>query len=561
LLIMKNFIISCVITVFLLVFVKVASAGMYVSPALIRVNLASGESYNTKIQIQNTSREKSEYVKIYAESSEKNLAGKWKYTKKAGGEMTMLPWVSVTPEILTLAPGAKADFTLNFKIPRQAYGDYRVSLMIAQDPSRMTPEPHEKDVDVSELELGKRRKLRKPQKMTVSMTQYTRIAVPVYVRIMQANAPKKRVALLSKLADLKVDTVHKDEDEGTIRASLIAQNNGNFDLQFSGSCKILHGTTNSLLKIVELSDRKITIMPKSKRLLRFTFSDPLPAGKYIASAKLKMKNRGFENTVTKTVKTRFEIIPKIAKAIEKTSSLRRMDQETPYVPLLIEPGRIDFEFQRKRIKPLKFTILNPTNKTLAVRSIFRSASQSKKSKPSAKITPDRFSIEPGKSERIRVQIKPAGKGPVYGRLLFAVKGMGGSRPAEVPVIILPKGVKLKPSGSIADFEALSVKDGKSVKISGKLKNTGNAHLDDISAEILIKDFLDNPVKKNRASVSRRILFPAEKTRLFSDFSLSDLKDDIYKAVFVVKSKGAKTISNSFRFKVDSESDEVVRLVE
>jgi len=235
--------------------------------------------------------------------------------------------------------------------------------------------------------------------------------------------------------------------------------------------------------------------------------------------------------------------------------------DTPFVPLLVDPEHIKLSPRGTRIKPLKLTVTNPTNKTLNVRSIFKSASQSKKSKPSAKIIPDRFSIKPGKSERIRVEIKPAGKGPVYGRLLFAVKGMGGSRPAEVPVIILPKGVKLKPSGSIADFEALSVKDGKSVKISGKLKNTGNAHLDDISAEISIKDFLDNPVKKNRASVSRRVLFPAEKTRLFSEFPIADLKDDIYKAVFSVKSKGAKTISESFRFKVDSKSDKVVRLVE
>jgi len=126
------------------------------------------------------------------------------------------------------------------------------------------------------------------------------------------------------------------------------------------------------------------------------------------------------------------------------------------------------------------------------------------------MNPTKFDIKPGKSERIRVEIKHAGKWPVYGRLFFAVKGMGGSRPAEVPVMILPKGVKLNPLGSIADLEVLSVKDGKSVRISGKLKNTGNAHLDDISAEISIKDFLDNPVKKHRASVSRKILFPAEK---------------------------------------------------
>jgi len=95
--------------------------------------------------------------------------------------------------------------------------------------------------------------------------------------------------------------------------------------------------------------------------------------------------------------------------------------------------------------------MNPTNKTLGVRSIFRSASKNKKSKPSVTITPAKFDIEPGKSKGVRVQIKPGGKKPVYGNLLFGVKGMESSRPVQVLVMIVHQGLKLKRIATISEI--------------------------------------------------------------------------------------------------------------
>jgi len=545
---------------FLLILPSAAFAGIHIVPAIIRVDLSSGKNYNTTIQLQNTSRENTEHLIIHLEGSERDAKGQWKYSKIAGGEMSMLPWTKIGPTALSLPPGEKGTITLQLDIPKQAKGDFRVALIVEQDQSKMLSDEPEEDLDTMDIELGKRLDRKKAEEITANMVQYVRVAIPVYVRALQASAlAKMDVVPRVKLGKLKISRA--EEGQGTLRASLLIKNTGRFDLKATGACKILHGAKKTTLKIVDLSGKGMTILPKSERMVDFIFSAPLPVGNYIASAGLKFKTRKFDNVVNKGARAPFKIDKAMAASLAKLASGGVTGTNVPYVPLLVDPVRISLSPKGIRIKPLKLTITNPTNQTLNVRSIFRSASQSKKNKPSAKIIPDRFSIEPGKSERIRVEIKPADKDPVYGRLLFAVKGMGGSRPAEVPIMIVPKGVKLNPLGSIANLEVLSVKDGKSVRISGKLKNTGNAHLDDISAEILIKDFLDNPVKKNRASVSRKILFPAEKTRLFSDFSLSDLKDDIYKAVFVVKSKGAKTISESFRFKVDSESDEVVRLVD
>lgn len=544
----------------LIIFPSTAFTDLRVVPAVIRAKAVCGESYETTITLLNTSKDTVEHLKIYLEGNQRNIEGKWEYGKKAGGVMSMLGWTTVLPETLSILPGKGANVIFRMEIPKQVHGDFRVALMVDQDISKGgKPDLDKKDTDVDEILLGKRRAGARPEKTTIGLGHYFRIAVPVVIRVSRASGSLLKMRPEVKFAKLKIKTA--DEGKGTIIADLVAENTGFYDIQITGACKILHGKRKSTLKIADLSGEKILITPKSKRLLKFIFSDPLPAGDYIASASLKIKNRGLEKVAQKGIKIPFRIDSKMAQVLAKLAAGNGIGGDTPHVPLIVDPGRISLSNRGTRIKPLKLTVTNPTNQTLNIRSIFRSASQSKKNKPSAKITPARLSIEPGKSERIRVQIKPSGKGPVYGRLLFAVKGMGGSRPAEVPVMIVPKGIKLNPSGSIADLEVFSTKDGKSVRISGKLKNTGNAHFDDISAEISIKDFLDNPVKKNRASVSRRVLFPAEKTRLFSDFSLSDLKDDIYKAVFVVKSKGAKTISNSFRFKVDSESDKVVRLVD
>ena len=557
----RKIMIKIIITTILLLFLIPLHvfAGIRVSPSIIRTNLLPGGSYNTLISVQNSDREKTEHLKIYLENNEKDTEGKWKYTKNKSGAMSMISWAGVTPDTLTLLPGEKADIIMKIKLPKNISGDFRVAIMVEQDASKGPPPPPIELDDTDDILLGKYSEKTGLKKIEMTLIKYMRVAIPVYIRAQQPSKAAEEIMPEIKIGKVKIGTAK--EGLGAFKAFVLVENKGTFDVEAKGLCSILHSKNRSALKIAELSGENITIMPKSKRQVEFVFSDALPVGNYIASANLKFNTRGFKKVAGKRTETRFAIDDNLAKKLLKLATSGSPGGDTPFVPLLIDPGRINLSPRGTRIKPLKLTVTNPTNQTLNIRSIFRSASQSKKSKPSAKITPDRFSIKPGKSERIRVEIKPAGKGPVYGRLLFAVKGMGGSRPAEVPVMILPKGVKLNPSGMMANFEVLPVKDGKSVRISGKLKNTGNAHLDDISAEIFIKDFLDNPVKKNRASVSRRVLFPAEKTRLFSDFPIADLKDDIYKAVFVVKSKGVKTISESFRFKVDSESDEVVRLVE
>jgi P pilus assembly chaperone PapD len=550
-----------ILVLFLFVaFPSSALAGLKVVPSLIKTDLLPGKTYKTNIQVQNISREKTEELKVYLESSQKTAEGKWKYAKDAGAA-SIISWATVTPATISLAPGQRVNVTLQLKIPKTAMGDFKGALMFAQDPSRMASTLPIKEVDAADIQLGKHRRENLLEKTTISLIQYMRIAVPVHLRIMNpsASARIKQIIPRVKLGPLKA--VPAGEGKGTLEISLPAENKGIFDLQVTGSCKILHGTTKSLLKIADISGERMIIMPEGKRRISFIFFDPLPAGNYIASASLKIKNRGYEKTINKDVKTPFTINAKTAAKLKELAGTGVSGSDVPIVPLLVDPLRIDLSPRSNRIKPLKLSVANPTKDTLVVRSVFRSASQTRKGRPSVKITPVKFTIKPGRSERVRVQIKPSGKGPVYGNLLFAVKGMKASLPAVVPVMIVPQETNLKGMGVLKDFEAsTTARAGKFVSIMGWLNNSGHVHLDEISAEISIKDFLGDAVTKKKASVGKKILLPAEKTRLYSDFSLDDLKDDTYEAVFTVKSKNIKPIKKGFKFKLDRNAKQIVTLV-
>ncbi len=92
-----------------------------------------------------------------------------------------------------------------------------------------------------------------------------------------------------------------------------------------------------------------------------------------------------------------------------------------------------------RIKPLRLNIMNPTKKTLDIRSSFKIVSQNINSgKPRIEIIPERLSIKPSKSEQIRIKIGRLKNGNLYGNLIFRVIGMEASLPTTVPVAVVFK---------------------------------------------------------------------------------------------------------------------------
>jgi len=405
-------------------------AGLKVAPATIQVGLQPGGNYKTSIRLQNISREKEERFDIYLESIEKRLA-------KGSDNISMISWIKVSPTSLALSPGEAGDISIEIAPPEKIVGDFKIALIVDQSPYNLAPALPTDNSDVAGIQLGKHRRagLSIPRKGGLTLIKQLSVGIPVYIRVQPTGLPKTPPPV--RMEDLLIESA--GNAEGALLASLLIENTGNFDLQVSGACRIFDRAKKQLLKITDLSGRMVVIPPKGKQLLKFVFSDPLPKGRYIASAGLKMKSIGFEKTGKKDVSAPLIIDTRMAARLKSLAGPGGMNRNTPRVPLLISPAKIDLNTKGRRIKPLTLNITNPTKKTLDIRSSFKIISQNKNGgKPQIEIMPERLRIKPGKSGQIRIKIGRLKNGNLYGNLLFRVIGMEASLPAAVPVAIVFK---------------------------------------------------------------------------------------------------------------------------
>ena len=405
-------------------------AGLKVAPATIRVGLQPGGNYKTSIRLQNISREKEERFDIYLESIEKKLA-------EGSDNISMISWIKVSPTSLILSPGEAGDIDIKIAPPEKVVGDFKIALIVDQSPYSLAPALPVDNSDVAGIQLGKHRRagLSIPQKGGLTLIKQLSVGIPVYIRVQPTGLPKTPPPV--RMEDLLIEPA--GNGEGSLLASLLIENTGNFDLQVSGACRIFDRAKKQLLKITDLSGRMVVIPPKGKKLLKFVFFDPLPKGRYIALACLKLKSIGFEKIGIKHVLAPLMIDVRMAARLKNLAGPGGMNRNIPRVPLLVSPARIDLNSKRSRIKPLTLSITNPTKKTLDIRSLFKIVSQNKNGgKPQIEIMPERLSIKPGKSGQIRIKIGRLKNGNLYGNLLFSVIGMEASLPAAVPVAIVFK---------------------------------------------------------------------------------------------------------------------------
>lgn len=405
-------------------------AGLKVAPATIQASLQPGGNYKTSIRLQNISREKEEYFDIYLESIEKKLA-------ESSDNISMISWIRVSPTSLALSPGETGDISIEIAPPEKVIGDFKIALIVDQSPYSLAPALPIDNSDVAGIQLGKHRRagLSIPQKGGLTLIKQLSVGIPVYIRVQPTGLPKTPPPV--RMEDLLIEPAKNGE--GSFLAILMVENTGNFDLQVTGACRILDRAKKTLLKITDLSGRMVVIPPKSKKLLRFIFSDPLPKGRYIASAGLKLKSIGFEKTGKKDVSVSLKIDARMAAKLKNLAGPGNMNKNTPRVPLLVSPAKIDLNPKGSRIKSLRLNITNPTKKTLDIRIAFKIVSQNKNGgKPQIEITPERLSLKPGESGQVRVKTGRLKNGNLYGNLLFRVIGMEASLPAAVPVAIVFK---------------------------------------------------------------------------------------------------------------------------
>ena len=259
---------------------EVAVAGMSIKPAIISFSGAPGGAYKVAIEIQNSSRTETEFLKLYVESSEVNRSGNWEFTRKRGGKKTMLDWIHLEQEELALMPGEKRSVMLLVKVPRGSAGDYRVALMVDQDATKMASKQTDSAGGQLEalLQLG-RGASKTPQKTTAKIIKTMRVAIPINVRIKDTKDRNwNRVNTKATEASVAIARGGK----GSFVINALVNNQGDYDTSLQGACSVLHAKTKAKLKVASLDEAVLNILPVSERLAQCHFEGALPPGQYLA---------------------------------------------------------------------------------------------------------------------------------------------------------------------------------------------------------------------------------------------------------------------------------------
>ncbi|MBT3348480.1 MAG: hypothetical protein HN398_08595 [Thiotrichales bacterium] len=533
-----------------------AVAGMSIKPAIINFAGAPGGAYKVPIEIQNTSRTDTEFLKLYAESSEVNQAGNWEFTQKSGGKKSMLSWIRLDKSELALAPGETTSVELIVKVPRGSAGDFRVALMVDQDASKMKSTQAASGAEDLEslLQLGKGRNA--PQKTTAKIIKTMRVAIPINVRIRDSrNRNWNRAVVNTSEAKIVIAEVGK----GSFAINVVADNKGDYDTSLRGACSVLHAKTKAKLKVAALDDGGVTILPESRRLTQCHFEGSLPPGEYLAVVDLLEEVMGGGSPKTKQVRTPFTVSQKFSQQMQLLASPGGENSGRPHTPLMLTPSMVAQQPERSRSKPFVISVTNPTKKSLHVYTKFLNRTYGKKNSPKVKIKPKKFKLAPGKTQRIKLSVQPRGKSPAYGKLVLVTKETKGSVPATVPILIVPKTAKLVQRAELVKLNVEPDASKKNLIFSAVLVNKGNTHFDDVMVDLTLINFLGESVGTDQMKVGRSLVMPKESGKVFLQKLLSRVSDDIYTAKIVVKEGKGVLSKATLKFKLDKKSDEIISL--
>lgn len=534
-----------------------AVAGMSIKPAIINFSGAPGGAYKVPIEIQNTSRTETEFLKLYAESSEVNQSGNWEFTQSRGGKKSMLEWVRLKQSEIALQPGEKTTIDLIVKVPRGSAGDYRVALMVDQDATKMTPQAQSGSEDLDALlQLGRGRGTT-PQKTTAKIVKTMRVAIPINVRIRDDNNRNWNRPML-QYGEVQV-AIARGAGTGSFVINSVVNNGGDYDTSVQGGCSVLHAKTKAKLKVAALDEGGVSVLPVSERVAQCHFEGSLPPGQYVAVMDLVQEVTGGGAPKTRQLRSPFTVSAKFSQQMQLLASPGGAESGRPRTPLMLTPGIVTQQPKGFRAKPFTVTVTNPTKKTLNVQTKFINRTYGKKNRPSVKVKPSRFKLGPGKSTRVKVSVKPQGKSPAYGKLMLVARETKGSVPATVPILIVPQKAKLVQKAAVSKINVEADGAKKNLVFTAVLVNKGNSHFNDVAVELNLLNFLGEKVFTEKMRVGRELVLPKESGKLFLKKALNQLQDDTYTAEIIAR-EGKRVLSKEqIRFKLEKGSDGAVSL--
>ena len=125
-------------------------AGISITPAFIRMDKAmQGKKYIIPVRVTNQSAKKTEYFKVFVESTTKLINGI--------PASKVIKWTTVKPKNITIGPGESETIKMTVQVPKGYTGDYRVFLAVLQDPKKYNLNIQRKKLNTSVgiMQLGK----------------------------------------------------------------------------------------------------------------------------------------------------------------------------------------------------------------------------------------------------------------------------------------------------------------------------------------------------------------------------------------------------------------------
>lgn len=229
------------------------NAGVAVSPAHVHFEVAPGDSETTTVTINNDTDKENKF-RVSFNDFNMNGYGKSEFLEPGEGEYSLSRWVTASPSFVTLAPGEKAEITVNITVPLDHEDANKAAwtiLMIEQAEERQTLDP---GAGQDKIALG---------------------VIPTFAfGVFLYQNPPGVVMNDVDIIDLAID---QREESNAIRIDVENLGDGiSYCTVYVDLTNLDTGDTQKMVK------KRFTIVPGLKRAFNFQLPGDLPQGNYSA---------------------------------------------------------------------------------------------------------------------------------------------------------------------------------------------------------------------------------------------------------------------------------------
>ncbi len=379
--------------------VSASSPKLGIDPLLVERAVTPGNSTSYIVNVQNEDRFQSITLGVAVADLYENINGVYNLIPAGTSNYSLAEWVTFDPEILVIPPASSRQVRVTVTVPRGMFGGRYGAIVLSSvdDQSGGASAP-----------FGFR------------MASFLELEIVGGAVRREAYISDFTIQPSSALPSIK----QRIGDHGIVYSAEVS-NTGNIHIIARGSLMIQTAEGRTVARYPMGGGRGI-ILPENTVALRSVTGQNLPPGEYVARAIIEYGGR--RPAVTEVD---FSISEQdIDMRAQSTAPLSRFVVEPEQVDIAVRPGAFSstiLELTNRgseaievdsRILPLEFSIYGEFL-----------PEQERGSAPDwITVTPSTFTIAPGRTQRIRLSLRPPREadGGYYGDLLFVSQGDGGT---------------------------------------------------------------------------------------------------------------------------------------